>query len=143
MAAGNVVFYQHALEDLMRGALNLASATLMVSAVSQGYTPSAKSHSSWTADVSSFVVTAAGYQDRLLAGQTVQRTSGSFVTWDASDLTLSAAATIKAKYIVVRTQAGRPVCYFDTETENPTGVEVTQLVIQWNALGIGQLNSSA
>ena len=37
MAAGSVVFYQHAIEDLMKGNLDLASMTLVVSLISQGY----------------------------------------------------------------------------------------------------------
>jgi hypothetical protein len=143
MAAGSVVFYQHALEDMARGLLDLQSMTLVVSLVSQGYTPNAKSHSVYSADASANVVTSSGYVDRTLAGSTVARTSGSYVTWDGNDLTLSAAATIKAKYAVVYRQTGgqRLVCYFDLETTQTTGVEVTQLVIQWNALGIVQFNN--
>jgi hypothetical protein len=143
MAAGSVVFYQHAIEDLMKGALDLASMTLVCSLVSQGYTPNAKSHSVYSADVSANVITSSGYADRTLAGLTVAKTSGSYVTWDGNDITLSAAATMKAKYLVVYRQTGgqRLVCYFDTETTQTTGVEVTQLVVQWNALGIMQVNN--
>ncbi len=143
MSAGAVVFYNHALKDMMAGALDLASMTLVVSLVSEGYVPNAKSHSVYSADVSTRVVTAAGYADRTLAGQTVAMTSGSYVTWDGTDLTLSATGTIKAKYAVIFRQTGgqRLVAYFDLETTNTTGVEVTQLVIQWNALGIGQINN--
>lgn len=143
MAAGPVVFYQHALEDMMRGALDLQSMTLVWSLISQGYTPNAKSHSVYSADVSANVITSSGYADRTLVNTTVAKTSGSYVTWDGDDLTLSAAATMKAKWAVCRRQSGgqRLVAYFDTETTQTTGVEVTQLVIQWNALGIGQFNN--
>lgn len=143
MAAGSVVFYQHALEDMMRGRLDLGSMTLVWSLISQGYTPNAKSHSVYSADVSANVITSSGYADRTLVTSTVAKTSGSYVTWDADDLTLSAAATMKAKWAVCRCQANgqRLVAYFDTETTQTTGVEVTQLVIQWNALGIGQFNN--
>jgi len=142
MASGSVVFYQHAIEDMMTGALDLASMTLVVSLVSQGYTPNAKSHSVYSADVSAHVITSSGYADRTLASTTVARTSGSYVTWDAADITLSAAATMKAKYAVIYRQSNnRLVCYFDTETTQTTGGEVTQLVIQWNALGIAQINN--
>jgi len=143
MAAGSVVFYQHALEDMARGLLDLQSMTLVVSLVSQGYTPNAKSHSVYSADVSAHVITSSGYADRTLAGTTVAMTSGSYVTWDANDITLSAAATMKAKYAVVYRASGnqRLVGYFDTETTQTTGVEVTQLVTQWNALGIAQVNN--
>jgi hypothetical protein len=143
MAAGSVVFYQHAIEDMMNGNLDLASMTLVCSLISQGYTPNAKSHSVYSADVSANVITSSGYADRTLASKTVAKTSGSYVTWDAADITLSAAATMKAKYLVVYRQTGgqRLVCYFDTETTQTTGVEVTQLVVQWNALGIAQVNN--
>ncbi len=147
MAAGAVVFYQHAIEDMMNGNLDLASMTLVVSLISQGYTPNAKSHSVYSADVSANVVTSAGYLDRTLASKTVAKTSGSYVTWDAADITLSGTATIKAKWAVIYRQstAGgtnqRLVAYFDTETTQTTGVEVTQLVIQWNALGLAQINN--
>lgn len=143
MAAGSVVMYQHALEDLAKGNLDLASMTLVLSLISQGYTPNAKSHSVYSADVSANVITSSGYADRTLAGLTVARTSGSYVTWDGNDITLSAAATMKAKYVVCYRQTGgqRLVFYFDTETTQTTGVEVTQLVIQWNSLGITQFNN--
>lgn len=146
MAAGNVIFYQHAIEDMMRGRLDLASMTLIVSLVSHGYTPNAKSHSVFSADVSTNLITTAGYADKTLANATVARTSGSYVTWDADDTTLAASGTMKAKWAVVTARRGtaneRLVAYFDTETTQTTGVEVTQLVIQWNALGIGQINNS-
>jgi hypothetical protein len=50
---------------------------------------------------------------------------------------------MKAKWLVVYRQTGgqRLVCYFDTETTQTTGVEVTQLVVQWNALGLAQINN--
>lgn len=143
MAAGSFVFYQHAVHDMMRGLLDLQSMTLAISLVSQGYTPNAKSHSVYSADVSANVITSSGYADRTLASTTVAMTSGSYVTWDAADITLSAAATMKAKYAVVYRVSGgqRLVGYFDTETTQTTGVEVTQLVTQWNALGIAQVNN--
>jgi hypothetical protein len=143
MAAGSFVFYQHAILDMMRGALDLQSMTLAISLISQGYTPNAKSHSVYSADVSANVITSSGYADRTLGGTTVAMTSGSYVTWDANDITLSAAATMKAKWAVVYRVSGgqRLVGYFDTETTQTTGVEVTQLVTQWNALGIAQVNN--
>lgn len=143
MAAGSVVFYQHAIHDLMRRSLDLQSMTLVLSLLSQGYTPNAKSHSVYSADASANVVTSSGYADRTLASTTVAMTSGSYVTFDAADITLSAAATMKAKWLVCYTQAApqRLVFYFDTETTQTTGVEVTQLVVQWNALGIAQINN--
>lgn len=127
----------------MKGALDLVSQTLVVSLLSAGYVPNAKSDSVYSNSASLQVVTAAGYADRTLASQTVARTSGSYVTWDGADITLSATGTIKAKYAVIFAKIApqRLVCYFDLETTSSTGVEVTQLVIQWNALGISQINN--
>lgn len=143
MAAGSVIFYQHAIEDMMTGKLDLASMTLVVSTLSYGYTPNAKSHSVFSADASVYMCTASGYLDRTLASSTVAKTSGSYVTWDAADITVSATATIKSKYTIIYRGAGsqRLVAYFDNEATQTTGVEVTQLVIQWNALGIAQINN--
>lgn len=143
MAAGSFVFYQHAIHDMMRGLLDLQSQTIAIALISQGYTPNAKSHSVYSADVSANVITSSGYADRTLASTTVAMTSGSYVTWDAADITLSAAATMKAKYAVAYRVSGgqRLVGYFDLETTQTTGVEVTQLVLQWNALGIAQANN--
>jgi hypothetical protein len=143
MAAGPVVFYQHALEDIVRGNLDLQSATIVLSLLSQGYTPNAKSHSVYSADASANVITASGYADRTLANKTVAKTSGSYVTWDADDITLSAAATMRTKWLVGYLGSGtkRLVFYMDTETTQTTGVEVTQLVVQWNALGLAQFNN--
>lgn len=145
MAAGSWVFYQHAVVDMMRGNLDLQSMTIAVSLISQGYTPNVKSHSAYSADVSANVITSSGYADRTLASTTVAQTSGSYVTWDAADITLSAAATMKAKYLVAYRVTGgqRLIGYCDLETTQTTGVEVTQLVMQWNALGIGQINNSS
>lgn len=145
MAAGTWVFYQHAVVDMMRGNLDLQSMTIAVSLISQGYTPNVKSHSVYSADVSANVITSSGYADRTLASTTVAQTSGSYVTWDAADITLSAAATMKAKYLVAYRVTGgqRLIGYCDLETTQTTGVEVTQLVMQWNALGIGQINNAS
>ncbi len=143
MAAGSVVFYQHAINDMMTGKLDLVSMTLVVSLVSAGYVPNAQSHSVYSISTSPYIVTPAGYADRTLASSTVTNTSGSYVTWDAADITLSATGTIKAKWAVVYAKAApqRLVSYCDLETTSTTGVEVTQLVIQWNALGVAQINN--
>lgn len=143
MAAGAVVFYMKALEDMMKGLLDLSSRTMAVSLVSAGYTPVAKSDSAYSTNAAANVVTAAGYADKVLASQTVAIASVSYVTFDAADTTLSATGTIKAKYALIYCNSGnqRLVAYFDTETTQTTGVEVTQLIIQWNALGIAQLNN--
>lgn len=145
MAAGSVVFYMEGLKAIFNGDLDLDSASLVVSLVSEGYTPNAKSHSAFSTNVASSIVTAAGYADKTLASVSIAITSGSYVTWDADDATISATETMKAKWAVITANKGsaaeKLVAYFDTETTQTTGVEVTQLVVQWNALGIAQLNN--
>lgn len=140
MAAGAFVMYQHALEDLAKRLLDLASNTFVVALVSHGYTPSAKSHSNWTADVMTHIVTAAGYAEVTLASLAVTRQDDSYVAQDAADITLSASVTMKAKYAVIRVGT-RPVYYCDLESGNTTGVEATQIVLQFNALGIGRIRN--
>lgn len=140
MAAGAFVMYQHALEDLAKRLLDLASNTFVVTLVSHGYTPNAKSHSNWTADIAPFIVTTSGYADRTLASLTVARQDDSYVAQDAADCTLSATVTMKAKYAVISV-ASRPVYYCDLETGNTTGVEATQIILQFNALGIGRIRN--
>lgn len=140
MAAAAFVMYQHALEDLAKRLLDLASNTFVVALVSHGYTPNAASHSNWTADVLPFIVTNSGYADVTLASLAVTRSTDSHVAQDANDCTLSASTTIKAKYAVLRV-GERPVYYCDLETGNTTGVEATQIMIQFNALGIGRISN--
>lgn len=140
MAAGAFVMYQHALEDLAKRLLDLASATFAVSLVSHAYTPSAKSHSDYSVEISANVVTTSGYAERTLTGLTVTRSTDSHVAQDAADITLSATTTMKAKWAIIRV-GNRPVYYCDLETGTTTGVEVTQLIIQFNALGIGRISN--
>lgn len=137
MAAGSVVVYQHALEDIQNGLVDWDSATVLVALVSHGYTPSAASHSSWTTNIATYVTTASGYAAGTLAGKAISRSSNSHVSLDANDLTLSATEVMKVKYAVGYLQTtSRPVFYFDLESTSTTGVEATQVVLQWNANGI-------
>lgn len=137
MAAGSVVVYQHALEDIQNGAVDWDSATMLVALVSHGYTPAPESHSSYTADIQTYITTASGYAARTLVNKSISRSSNSHVSLDADDLTLSATEVMKVKYAVGYLEtSGRPVFYFDLESTSTTGVEATQVVLQWNANGI-------
>lgn len=140
MAAGAFVMYQHALEDLGNRLLDLKSMTFCVSLVSHAYVPSAKSHSDYPSQVSANVVTTAGYAEKTLASVTFIRDDDSHVAQDAADITFSASTVMKAKWAIVRVGT-RPVYYCDLETTTTTGVEVTQLIIQFNALGIGRISN--
>lgn len=137
MAAGSVVVYQHALEDINQGLVDWDSATILVALVSHGYTPAPESHSSFDTEISAYISTASGYAAGTLANASLSRSSNSHLSLDADDLTLSATEVMKVKYAVAYLQAtSRPVFYFDLETTSTTGVEATQVVLQWNANGI-------
>lgn len=137
MAAGNIVVYQQALEDINNGLIDLDSATMLVALVSHGYTPSPQSHSTFDTEISPYMVVAAGYAVGTLAGKSVARTTASHVAFDGTDLTISASVVMKAKYAVAYLDSNkRPVFYYDLETGSTTGVEATQIVMQWNANGI-------
>jgi len=137
MAAGSVVVYQHGLEDIQQGLVDWDSVTIVIALVSHGYTPAPNSHSDWDTEISAYITTAAGYAAKNLANASVSRSSDSHVSLDADDTTLSATEVMKVKYAVGYLQTtNRPVFYFDLETTSTTGVEATQVVLQWNANGI-------
>jgi len=146
MAAGSFIFYMSAIERIFAQNLDLRSKTLMVTLTSAGaYTPNAKSHSAYSTNVEPHISTAASFAPKKITSSSVFIASGSYVTWDMEDATISAGATIKSKYAVVYCEADPQwlVGYFDTETTQTTGVEVTQLVVQWNTLGVAQINNPA
>jgi len=133
-----------AIEAIMAGDLDLNSTTLVVTLTSAGaYTPNAKSDSAYSTNVEPHISTASGFAERVITSSSVFIASGSYVTWDMEDATISATATIKSKYAVIYQQTAPQyvVAYFDTESTQTTGVEVTQLVVQWNALGVAQINN--
>jgi hypothetical protein len=141
MAAGNVVLYNHALEDILNGSLDWDSVTVRLSLVSAGYTPNAASHSNFDTQVSSFQVVASGYAEQLLAGKSTARSSGSFVVLDATDSTFSASVVMRAKYAVGRLDNNRPVFYCDLESGSTTGVEATIVIVIWNANGLVKISN--
>jgi hypothetical protein len=146
MAAGSIVVYMPWLEDVLLGTLPAswtASDTYIAALVSAAYTPSAKSHSSFTADISANSVTETGYTGRPLTGLTISRPDPSHVRFDMTDVTFSASSLMDAKYVVVyRGATSRPAFYFDLETTDTSGIEATQIVVQWPANGVMQLQQA-
>ena len=143
MAAGNVVVYMTGIDQSLRQSHNWASNTFVVALVSHGYTPNYSSHSDWTTDVSAYELTTSGYGSRILQTQTVTQPSDSHIRFDADDITFSASSTMTAKYAVVRDQTtSQLLCYVDLETGTTSGVDATQIVVQWNASGLYQINHS-
>ena len=143
MAAGNVVVYLTGIDQTLRQSHNWASNTFVVALVSHGYTPNYSSHSDWTTDVSAYELTTSGYGSRVLQSQAVTQPSNSHIRCDAADITFSASATMTAKYAVVRDQTtAQLLCYVDLETGTTSGVDATQIVVQWNASGLYQINHS-
>lgn len=136
MAAGNVVVYMEAVIATQLGSFNFASNTFIASLVSAGYTPNYASHSLYSTDITQFLTTS-GYAEKAITGVALNRLSASQVRFDADDTTFSASATMTAKYCVIRHQTtGRPVCYVDLETGSSTGIDATQIIVQWSSNGI-------
>lgn len=142
MAAGNFILYNHAILDLGRGNIDWQSTTLTVALVSAGYTPSQASHSAWS-QISTYELTTTGYAAKNVASPAADLQSASHVRFDAADTTLSATNLMTAKYAVVRAQAsGMPIGYVDLDTGNSSGVDATQITLQWNANGLFRINQA-
>lgn len=132
MAAGNVIVYQHAIGDVFDEAFDAGSTTVVVTLVSDGYTPSYSSHSSFTADISVHQLTTSGFAGRILQNVTFTKVSDSYWVFDGDDITLSASASMEAKYAVGYLQAsGRPLFYMDLETGETSGVSAQEIIIRW------------
>lgn len=143
MAAGNIVVYMEAVEATWLQSINWASNTFIAHLVSHGYTPNYSSHSLWATDVSAYELTTSGYTQRVLQSNGVTQPSDSHIRFDADDITFSANATMTAKYCVLEHEAtGRVVSYVDLETGTTSGVDATQIVVQFNASGLYQINHS-
>ena len=144
MAAGNVVVYLTGIDQTLRQSINWASNTFIVALCSHGYTPNYSSHSDWTTDVAGNELTTSGYASRILQNQSVDPTaSASHIAFDADDITFSATATMTAKYAVAYHETtGQLLCYVDLETGTTSGVDATQVVVQWNANGMFRINHS-
>lgn len=143
MAAGTIVVYEVAFEDVMKGGFDLNSATLVAHLCSAAYTPSAKSHSDWVADISVTEGLWTGYGSIQIASQSVSRTDPSMIMFDAIDITFSASALMDAKYCVIERQSNRrPLMYMDLETTATSGVAATQIIVQWPSTGLFRVNQS-
>lgn len=143
MAAGNVVVYLTGIDQTLRQSHNWASNTFVCHLVSHGYTPNFSSHSDWTTDVSAYELTTSGYTSRILQSQAVSQPSDSHIRFDAADITFSASSTMTAKYCVLEDQnTNQLLAYVDLETGTTSGVDATQIVVQWNASGLFQINHS-
>lgn len=143
MAAGNIVVYMSALDATAKQSINWASNTFIAHLVSHGYTPNYPSHSSWATDVSAHELTTSGYAERKLQSSGVTQTSDSLIRFDADDITFSATATMTAKYMVMEHEAtGRVVSYVDLETGATSGVDATQIIVQFAATGIYNIKHS-
>lgn len=142
MAAGNVVVYMEALKATALQSINWASNTFIAHLVSHGYAPNYSSDSDWATDVSAYELTTSGYTQRTIVSNGISQPSNSHVRFDAADITFSASSTMTAKYCVLEHQTtGRVVNYVDLESATTSGVDATQIVVQWNASGIYQFNN--
>ena len=143
MAAGNVVVYLTGVNQTLAQSINWASNTFVCHLASHGYSPNFSSDSDFTTDVSAYELTTSGYSSRILQSQAVSQPSDSHIRFDAADITFSASSTMTAKYCVVEHQTTRQLlCYVDLESSTTSGVDATQIVVQWNASGLFQINHS-
>lgn len=143
MAAGNVVVYLTGVNQTLAQSINWASNTFVCHLVSHGYSPNFSSDSDWTTDVSAYELTTSGYASRILQSQAVSQPSDSHIRFDADDITFSASSTMTAKYCVIEHQTtNQLLCYVDLESSTTSGVDATQIVVQWNASGLFQVNHS-
>ncbi len=144
MAAGNVILYNHGINAIMRGDIDLQSTTLVCAFVSHSYSPSQASHSSWSAQISAYELTVSGYAGKIVASPVVSIPDASHVRFDAADTTLSASSLMTAKYAVIRAQTSgvKPLCYVDLDTGSTSGIDATQITMQWNASGLFQANQA-
>lgn len=143
MAAGNVICYMEAQIATYLQSINWASNTFVASLVSAGYTPNYTSHSLYSSDVVAYILTTSGYAEKTLGSVVLNRYSHSQARFDSDDTTFSASSTMTAKYCVVRhATTGRPVCYVDLETTASTGIDATQIIVQWNAAGLFNVKHS-
>lgn len=142
MAAGNIVVYMDALERTFKQSYNWASNTFVANLVSHGYTPDYSSDSDFATDVTQ-VLTTSGYAAKKFQASSMAPSSASHLRFDAADITLSASATMTAKYLVIsHDTSGKVVAYADLETGTTSGIDATQIVIQFNASGLFEVNHS-
>ena len=141
MAAGNVVVYQTGVRQILTQNHDLDSATLTCALVSHGYSPNYASDSAW-AQITQELQTS-GYTEKNLANAALTQVSDSFFMLDADNITFSASATMTAKYAVVRFNNGdQLLCYVDLDSGTTSGVDATQIVVQWNASGLFRVQNS-
>jgi hypothetical protein len=136
MAAGTFVLFDHFKEALGTASIDLSSATLMCALLSSGYTPSSASDSAW-AGISSNEMGTSGYAAQQLSSVEWSRIGSNAVRFDAADTVISAQSTMTAKYAVIYAQtSGKLIGYFDLDSASGSGVDATQITVQWNANGL-------
>lgn len=145
MAASRFWLYNSAVEYLNNGTANVVDAggNLRAMFLASTYTPSTASHSV-IGQLSGDEITNTAYARVSLAGVTWQGAGTGVLTLDANDFDVSTTAAMQVKYIAIydssATVGGSEVvlCFCDTETTSTTGVESTQITVQFNANGIFQ-----
>lgn len=143
MAAGTAVVYMVGFADVMTGDFDGDSATLVAHLCSAGYTPSAPSHSSWTADISAYELQTSGYASKTVTSVVIDRSDASHIRFDCDDITFSSTALMDAKYVVIRRQSNaRPFVYCDLETGATSGVAATQVIVSWPSTGVFRISQT-
>lgn len=148
MAEQPFIVYDHALDRLMNGAIDLDTHTFKVMYLRSTYTPNTASDSTVISIRTAELSASNGTNLRqTLTSVTWARTTSSGVAiarFDANDSTVSTSSTIKVRYVAIYDDNGADdtskhlVC-FSQLTTTGSGVQVTQLTLQWSAQGIFKL----
>ena len=151
MAAGSFVVFTTAMKHILNDKIALSADTIVALPLHSGYSPSTASHSA-LAQISSYQATASGsvVASLDLSGVTITASGGTAVKVDASDLAGFSAGgdTYQCKYIALYAQSASDgggndnllIGYFDTDTAASTGIEGTQINVNWSTYGIFKFN---
>lgn len=152
MAAGKFFVYNTALKHIIRGNINLETDTIVAYPLHSGYVPATASHSA-LAQITPYQASAGGaaVASRVVTGSVVTGSGAAQVKWDLDDILGFSAggSTFQCKYVALVAQSASAagidnllIGFFDTETTAATGVEGSQLNVNWNAGGVTTFNSN-
>lgn len=151
MAAGTFTLYTTGAKHVAEDNISLKSDTFVAVPLHSGYTPATASHSA-LAQITSYQATASGsvVASITLSGITVTASGGVAIKWDADDIAGFSAGgdTFQTKYVAVYAQSASDgngndnllLGFFDTDTAAGTGVEGTQINVNWSTYGLFKYN---
>lgn len=153
MAAGKFFFYDRWIQYVHSGDFNFITDTVVAVPLHNGYTPGTHSHSAF-AQIANFQATASGtvVNGVTLSSKEVSISANGVIKIDAGDINGFSAGgdTFITKYVALHVGGSASsggvdqplIGFFDVDTGATTGVESTQLNIQWAAGGITKFNNN-